>query len=255
MKSQNTSIEAEVIEVPSTNPNVQVKPVVNLSVSTDTLLIGGVLLWALWDKIMKPKVTEKLDGVFAPVEEERRLTNILAQIGIVTKASRVVLAAFHNGALDNAGYHLQKLSTVNAYTAPGNIPMSYPIRDLPIGRIMFEIESMLKANDWVCVQYDESLPQPCKDHLIKNDIQRMCNRLVKVGNLPIGILSLQYSKNHRFEDENCCESRVIRPEYETLMDDLYLEISTIMRRRVIHPSPIHRVFGTLLGTLKIKRNN
>jgi hypothetical protein len=202
---------------------------------------------------MKPKVTEKLDGVFAPVEEERRLTNILAQIGIVTEASRVVLAAFHNGALDNAGYHLQKLSTVNCYTAPGHIPMNYPIRDLPIGRIMFEIESMLKANDWVCVQYDESMPQPCKDHLIKNDIQRMCNRLVKVGNLPIGILSLQYSKTHKFEDEICCNSRVIRPEYETLMDDLYLEISTIMRRRVIHPSPIHRVFGTLLGTLKLKK--
>jgi hypothetical protein len=242
-----------VIEVPISNPQPQ--PLVNFTLSTDTLLIGGVLVWALWDKVMKPKVTEKLDGVFAPVEEERRLTNILAQIGIVTKASRVVLAAFHNGALDNAGYHLQKLSTVNAYTSPGNIPMNYPIRDLPIGRIMFEIEAMLKANDWVCVQYAEDLPQPCKDHLIKNDIQRMCNRLVKVGNLPIGILSLQYSKNHRFDvdDETCCNTRVIRPEYETLMDDLYLEISTIMRRRVIHPSPIHRVFGTLLGTLKVKK--
>ena len=114
---------------------------------------------------------------------------------------------------------------------------------------------MLKSSDWVCVTYDESLPQPCKDHLMKNDIQRMCNRLVKVGNLPIGILSLQYSKNHQFE-ENCddnCNVKVIRPEYETLMDDLYLEISSIMRRRVIHPSPIHRVFGTLLGTLKMGR--
>ena len=235
----------------------QYKPTINFTFSTDTLLIFGVLCWALWDKIMKPKVVEKLDGVFAPVQEERRLTNILAQIGIVTKASRVILAAFHNGALDNAGYHLQKLSTVNCYTAPGHIPMNYPIRELPIGRIMFEIEEMLKANDWVCVQYDDSLPQPCKDHLIKNDIQRMCNRLVKVGNLPIGILSLQYSKTHQFEkgDEICCNYRVIRPEYQTLMDDLYLEISTIMRRRVIHPSPIHRVFGTLIGTLKVKRSN
>lgn len=241
-----------IAETPVQPPNSS-KPQINLTVSTDTLLIIGFFIYALWDKIMKPRVVEKLDGVFAPIQEERRLTNILAQIGIVTKSSRVVLAAFHNGALDNAGYHLQKLSTVNAYTAPGNIPMSFPIRDLPIGRIMFEIEEMLKTDDWVCVRYSEDLPQACKDHLIKNDIQRMCNRLVKVGNLPIGILSLQYSKNYSFEDENCCDTKVIRPEYETLMDDLYLEISTIMRRRVIHPSPIHRVFGTLLGTLKLKK--
>lgn len=241
-----------ITEAPVQHQN-NTKPQINFTISTDALLIGGFLIYALWDKIMKPRVVEKLDGVFAPIQEERRLTNILAQIGIVTKSSRVVLAAFHNGALDNAGYHLQKLSTVNSYTAPGNIPMNFPIRDLPIGRIMFEIEDMLKTDDWVCVHYSEDLPQPCKDHLIKNDIQRMCNRLVKVGNLPIGILSLQYSKTHKFENEDCCDSKVIRQEYETLMDDLYLEISTIMRRRVIHPSPIHRVFGTLLGTLKLKK--
>lgn len=234
------------IEVPSNNFNLP--SAINITITPDTFIVAGVLFWALWDKIMKPRVVEKLDGVFAPVQEERRLTNILAQIGIVTKASRVVLAAFHNGALDNAGYHLQKLSTVNAYTSPGSLPMTYPIRDLPIGRIMFEIEEMLKNDgDWVCVLYDESLPQPCKDHLLKNDIRKMCNRLVKVGNLPIGILSLQYSKIN----SNVCSSEIIEKEYRALMDDLYMEISTIMRRRVIHPSPIHRVFGTLLGTLKL----
>lgn len=245
----------ELIEVPLSSQQIAPqRPTINLTFSTDTILILTFLIWAIWDKVMKPTVVEKLDGVFAPVQEERRLTNILAQIGIVTKASRVVLAAFHNGSLDTSGYHLQKLSTVNCYTAPSNIPMSYPIRDLPIGRIMFEIEEMLKVDDWVCVSYAEDLPQPCKDHLLKNDIQRMCNRLVKVGNLPIGILSLQYSRNHKFDDDFvCCQDKIIRPEYETLMNDLYLEISTIMRRRVIHPSPIHKVFGTLLGTIKLKK--
>lgn len=251
MEAQNTLIQKNVVEVPSSNP---IKPVqkVEFVISTDAILIGGVLVWALWDKIMKPSVTEKLDGVFAPVQEERRLTNILAQIGIISGASRVVLATFHNGSLDASGYHLQKLSTVNAYTAPGHSPMAYPIRDLPIGRIMYEIEEMLKVDDWVCTTYSEDLPQPCKDHLIKNDIQRMCNKLVRVGNLPIGILSLQYSKT-RNEEPPHCESEIIRKEYQSLMEDLYCEISTIMRRRVIHPSPIHKVFGTLLGTLKVKK--
>lgn len=255
-----------IVEIsPNTKQQLDTTPKFSINISSDTILIVGFLIYALWDKIMKPRVVEKLDGVFAPVQEERRLTNILAQIGIVTKASRVVLAAFHNGALDAAGYHLQKLSTVNTYTAPGHTPMAYPIRDLPIGRIMFEIEDMLKTPGWVCVKYDESLPQPCKDHLIKNDIEKMCNRLVKVGNLPIGILSLQYAKGHGNQihiNPNCqsgvCnvtadDTEIIEPAYKTLMDDLYLEISTIMRRRVIHPSPIHRIFGTVLGTLKIKK--
>jgi hypothetical protein len=240
--------KSSIIEVSSSN-NTHQAPYINLTITPDTFIVAGVLFWALWDKLMKPRVVEKLDGVFAPVQEERRLTNILAQIGIVTKASRVVLAAFHNGALDNAGYHLQKLTTVNAYTAPGNLPMAYPIRDLPIGRIMFEIEEMLKDDDWVCVVYDDSLPQPCKDHLLKNDIKKMCNRLVKVGNLPIGILSLQYSKTYN----NACSKEIVESVHQSLMDDLYLEISTIMRRRVIHPSPVHRIFGTLIGTLKLKK--
>jgi hypothetical protein len=240
--------KSSIIEVSSSN-NTHQAPYINLTITPDTFIVAGVLFWALWEKLMKPRVVEKLDGVFAPVQEERRLTNILAQIGIVTKASRVVLAAFHNGALDNAGYHLQKLTTVNAYTAPGNLPMAYPIRDLPIGRIMFEIEEMLKDDDWVCVVYDDSLPQPCKDHLLKNDIKKMCNRLVKVGNLPIGILSLQYSKTYN----NVCSTEIVESVHQSLMDDLYLEISTIMRRRVIHPSPVHRIFGTLIGTLKLKK--
>ena len=79
--------------------------------------------------------------------------------------------------------------------------------------------------------------------------QSTARYLVKVGNLPIGILSLQYSKT----SSNVCSSEIIEKEHETLMDDLYMEISSIMRRRVIHPSPIHRVFGTLLGTLKLKK--
>lgn len=236
----------EEIQVPSNIPETP-KLVINLS--SDVILIGGILIWALWDKLMKPSVVEKLDGVFAPVEEERKLTNILAQIGIITGASRVVLAAFHNGALDSDGYHLQKLSTVNTYTAPGKLPMANPIKDLPIGRIMFEIEDMLKAGDkgWVVTRYADSLPQPCKDHLLKNNIYKMANRLVRVGNLPIGILSLQY------EDEKHSFETLVEDHHESLMNDLYTQISVIMRRRIIHPSPLKRGFMFITQYLGSKK--
>lgn len=242
--AKNNGSHIEINAFPG-NDNV---PRVDISLTSDTIIVFGILVWFLWNKVMKPTVVDKLDGVFAPIEEERKLNGVLAQIGIITGASRVVLAAFHNGALDSEGYHLQKLSTVNTYTAPNHMPMTYPIRDLPIGRIMFEIEEMMKTPDWVVTRYSDDLPQPCKDHLLKNSIYKMANKLIRVGNLPIGILSLQY------EDERHLYESVVLDQHKDLMDDLYNQISVIMRRRIVHPSPVHRIFGTLLGTIKIKRS-
>lgn len=130
MPSINIIRTQEVPKSPDAPPGTNI----NLSLSTDTLLFAGAFLWLLWDKLMKPTIAKSLDGVFAPIEEEKRLTAILAQIGIITHADRVVLAAFHNGQIDRYGFHLQRLTTVNQYTAPGHEPMNYPIRDLPIGR-------------------------------------------------------------------------------------------------------------------------
>jgi hypothetical protein len=245
--------KTSIIEVPIPD-NKDKLPDVNLHVSTDVVVVSGILIWALFSKVIYPAIKEKLNNIFTPIEEERKLSNILAQIGIITNASRVILAAFHNGALDSAGYHLQKLSTVNSYTAPGSITMNYPIRDLPIGRILYEIEEMVREDDWVCVTYNEDLPQQCKDHLLRNDIKRMCNRLVKVGNLPIGILSVQYTTTETLDctEKIFCADQLIEKEHEYLMEDLYRQISTIMRRRLIYPSRVHRVFGTLLGTINIK---
>ena len=96
----------------------------NVTLTADGLITLIALAWLAWDRLLKSRVVSKLDGVFAPIEEERILNNLLAQVGVITNASRVVLAAFHNGAIDNCGYHLTKLSTINSYTAPGRLPMT-----------------------------------------------------------------------------------------------------------------------------------
>lgn len=216
-------------------------PAVNITLGADTLLIVGGIGWVLWERLIKAKVVSKLDGVFAPIEEERRLNNLLAQVGVITNSSRVVLAAFHNGAIDNCGYHLTKLSTINSYVAPGRLPMTVPIRDLPVGRIMYELEEMLNPNceRWSCVRYSEDLPAPCRDHLKKNNINFMCNRLVRVGNLPIGILSLQ------FDDAERRRPPIDEEPHAKLLEELYDEISSIMRRRIVHPGPLKKLLMRL----------
>lgn len=223
-----------------------------LSVSTDFMLVLALVFWIIWDRITRPSITKKLDGVFAPIEEERRLSAILAQIGIITGASRVILAAFHNGALDNAGYHLQKLSTVNTYVAPGCEAMSAPIKDLPIGRIMYELEAMMKTENWWCSEYRDNLPEPCKDHLSKNRIYKMCNKLVRVGNLPIGILSLQCeSKEKCYNSISKCTDKIINTEHEILMNELYNEVASTMRRRIVHPGMVTKFAKQLLNVKSI----
>lgn len=219
-------------------------PPINVTFSTDTLLFIAGLSWFVWDRFLKNRIANKLDGVFAPIEEERRLNNLLAQVGVITQASRVVLTAFHNGEIDNAGYHLTKLSTINTYTASGSLPMAVPIRDLPVGRIMFEIEQLLDLKDeiWSRTEYTEDLPQPCKDHLLKNNISVMYNRLVYVGKLPIGILSIQFDRGERRWPS------MSDPQHANLLNDLYNEISSIMRRRIIHPGPLKRFVSYLRST-------
>lgn len=218
-----------------TQPIQQSSAPIQFTFGTDAVLASAALLWLLWDRALRPTVTSKLEGVFTPIEEERKLSSLLAQIGVITSSTRVVLCAFHNGALDNAGYHLQKLTTINTYTAPGKEPMAHAIRDLPIGRIMIELEAMIKTTGWVTTEYDDSLPEACKTHLKTNSIYRMHNRLIRVGNLPIGILSLQYDskEEHQFPVDSELYSR--------LLDDLYDQIALIMKRRIVHPSPLKKL--------------
>jgi hypothetical protein len=220
---------------------IPVRQPVQITMSADALLLLGALGWLLWRKLVRPSVVQQLDGVFAPIEEERQLTAMLAQIGAVTGASRVVLAAFHNGQIDNFGFHLQKLTTVNQYVAPGCEPMPFPIRDLPIGRVIVELELLMANPGWVTVELEESLPQACQDHLRRNEMRRMTNRLIRVGNLPIGILSLQYVMGERRLPD------LAGSPYDAILERLVEDIGSIMRRRVIHPGRLRLLLGKLLG--------
>lgn len=219
-------------------------PHLNVTVTGDSLLVMGLLSWLVWDRLIKSKVVTHLDGVFQPVEEERKLSNLLAQIGLITHASRVILAALHNGSITAGGYSLTKISTVNAYTAPGSSPMATPIRDLPIGRIMLELEMLLdpaNAGRWLEVHDSDALPDACLDYLRSNDISAQFSRVVTVGSLPIGILACQYSAAERRRPPVGSEI------HADLLEDLYDQIAAVMRRRIIHPGPARRIWMKLRG--------
>jgi hypothetical protein len=235
-----------------TVPSQQQQPLVvppreiHLSLNADGILLLIALAWLAWDRLLKTRVTAKFDSLFESVQDERSLSNILAQV--------VVLGAFHNGAIDAAGYHLIKLSTINSFTAPGHLPMARPIRDLPVGRIMLEIEGMIAAEQqgdspWLVTDINEDLPAACRDHLTRNNIALMYCRLVRVGNLPIGILSLQYDPGEERRPPLSQEPQA------RILEDCFKQVSVIMRRRIVHPSLIKRFWMCFRGGCVSQRNS
>jgi hypothetical protein len=227
-KSQSTQ------STQSTQPATQ--PPVNVTFTGDSVLVIGFALWALVTKVIAPMTLTKVDNFLNQIQKEKEINTSLAQIGIITNASRVILCAFHNGQVDFTGYHLQKMSAINSYIAKDSSGMASPIRDILIGSFIEEIQMMLETDDWVTSKCNEDLPQACRDYLSRNGIQCIHNRLVKVGNLPIGILSVQYGNEERDKFD-----LTVKENKETL-DALYFEVSEIMRTRFIKPSPLRKLF-------------
>ena len=221
---------------------------ININVSLDTVLFAIFVLWIIWKRAIQPSFAEQIGSLLIPVEEERKLNTLLAQIGVITNASRVILGAFHNGAVDSEGYHLQRFSSINSYIREGCTPMSVQIKNLSIIKLVNELDMMEKVPDWHEVRYRDDLPEACKAHMNNNNIACMYNRLVKIGNLPIGILSLQYVRDYDFELE---DGTITRHSYEGLLEDLFTQVTAIMRRRIVHPSPIKKVSNRIMGLLKV----
>jgi hypothetical protein len=207
---------------------------VHITFGADAVMLCMFVGWFLYKTLIADTIAKKLDGVFAPVQEERRISTLLAQIGILTRAHRVLVTAFHNGTLDQTGYHLQKISTTNQYLAQGAPAMAKPLSNLPIGRIMYELEELLSTDDWVEIKHNPELPPACREHLEFNSIKSMQNCLIKVGNLPIGILSIQYTTT--MNSEPVTQAELNAP----LLKELVNSISAIMRRRVVHPGPLKK---------------
>lgn len=238
---------AEVVTDQGSTPSPRVTTGdVNVTLSADALLlIGGLTAWlmrSLWVRVMQPHVVSKLDSAFAPVEEERNLNLMVTQVGLLTQASRVILAAFHNGSVDHTGYHYNKLTAVNTYAAPGAKLPRQPVHNLPMGRVMPELESLIRSPaTWVHYNTGDSrLAEGCRNYMQNNGIHRISNHLVRVGNLPIAILSVQW------DDPESAGTVDLAPPYSGLMEQALVQMSIYMRRRVVQPTP----FQTLAARLK-----
>lgn len=226
------------VQIPSALPKAL--PVPDVVIGFDGILLLVFLSWLFYKHILYDKIIKHIQDAFRPQAEEDRIKEILPQIGILAAAHRVVFVSFHNGSLDSNGYHLQKITAIHTYLAPGAPAMTKPIRNLPIEKIMYELVELFKSpTGWSTIQKSPDLPPSCRAHLDLNFIYRMHNRLLKIGNLPIGILSIQYTDN--LKDPELSDSELISP----LMEDLIASLTFILQSRITDPGPFKRILDQI----------
>jgi hypothetical protein len=121
-----------------------------------------------------------------------------------------------------------------------------PIKNLHLSKIEKEIKLLKDSKTWVSTDAnDPNLNQSCKDYLMSRDIVKMANRMIRIGNVDIGVLSIQYCKGHSTEfscNVECTHKKEGVCPYSIWIEELYNEICQIMRRRVVHPGPIKKFF-------------
>jgi hypothetical protein len=234
-----SNVPAPEIEVPLPVPPDSGMPD-HIVVGADGVLLLGFLLWMFYKQILYKLVISRLQAAFRPAGQDERIKEILPQIAVLAGAHRVTFIGFHNGSTDATGYHLQKISTIHTYLVPGAPPMVKPIHNLPIDKIMYELAELYRSsNGWACITRSENQPIPCKAHLDTNFISKMHNKLLMVGNLPVGILSIQYTNNLVMHEATASDLG------SPLMESLLFSLTSILQTRITEPGALIKILDKI----------
>lgn len=212
---------------------------INLTVSADGLLLVLVAGWVVWSQLLRGWFVRRFQLLLSPPQESRYLLDLLAQIAVLTSATRVAVGSFHAGELSALGFAFTRVTIVSCYVAHGRLPLSSQARDLPISRISADVEDLLMhgLSSWRLVEAGPHLPAPCRDYLRRNQIACLYGRLVLLGQLPIGILNLQ------FEDAHLAPADLCATAWAQQLEELFEEVSQVLRSRRLRPPLWRRILA------------
>lgn len=211
----------------------------NLTISADGLLLVLVAGWLVWTQVLRGWFVRRFQLLLSPPQESRYLLDLLAQIAVLTSATRVAVGSFHSGELSELGFAFTRVTIVSCYVAHGRLPLSSQARDLPISRISADVEDLLVhgLSSWRLVEAGAHLPGPCRDYLRRNQIACLYGRLVLLGQLPIGILNLQ------FEDSQAAPADLCATGWSQRLEELFEEVSQVLRSRRLRPPLWRRILA------------
>ncbi|MDM7954557.1 MAG: hypothetical protein QUV07_15260 [Cyanobium sp. CZS 25K] len=223
-------------ELPSLGP-------LHLSLSADGLLLLGVAGWLLWRSVLHDTVMGRIGALLGTQQDGRYMADLLAQVAVLTGASRVVLGSFYSPSLTVYGYAFSRVTIVSSYVSLGRLPLALETKDLPIERIRQDLEVLIAhgVDTWHLVRLSSLLPVPCQDYLQRNGISFLYGRLIMLEGTPIGIINIHFDTPLAAAEDP--------PElpHGELLEAIYRELSRLVRGRMLRPSLFRRLFNVWAG--------
>jgi len=129
-------------------------PTLDLSVSADALVLLGTCGWLIWRRFLRQVVLSRFGFLLGSQQNARYLVELLAQVAVLTGASRVALGTFYNPELLTTGYGYTRVAILSCYVAPGRLPLDVESRSMPMERIRADMQDLLDhaAGGWRLVE-------------------------------------------------------------------------------------------------------
>lgn len=212
---------------------------INLSLSADGLLLVGVAGWLVWRRFLRELVLRRVGALLGEEHDARYVLELLAQVAALTGATRVAVGSFYNPRMSIDGYGFTRVTIVSCYVARGRLPLDLQTRDMLLDRIRGDVDDLLRNAPcgWRLVRAGPHLPTACRDYLLRNNIVFMYGRLVMLGGLPVGIINIQ------FDDPDHPPTDPSSVPHAARLEHLYLELSRVVRGRMLRPPIWQRLFN------------
>jgi hypothetical protein len=214
---------------------------VNFDFTLDTLIIIGLAAFALWRRVVRPFLVERFYWAINPFEEERKIPILLAQMKAVTNASQVLVGTFHNGEIDHRGYHLKKFSVIYFWGKDGIISSRSLPTNIPAEKLTAEIDRTIETKGWNHAALKDMKDRNCISYLEDNGLSATSTRMIMMGNIPIGMISIQYATDD-FENRELNDYSV-----NAVLEDLFNQLQSLMKRRFKHSIENANVFKKLFN--------
>lgn len=211
----------------------------NFDFTLDSVIIMTLLGFAIWRKFLRPMLVERFYWVINPFEEERKIPILLAQIQAVADAKCVMVGSFHNGEVDSRGYHLKKYSVIYHWSQ-NELNQRYLPANLLIDNLSPSVRKAMESNEWAHVHIEENYDDECQSYLRENNLCAISMRLIQMGNIPIGLLTIQYDSDdldNSLKTQGCYGNAVL--------DELFLQLQGLMKRRFQHSIQNANIFKKL----------
>jgi len=233
---------------PQVGPKAEPQIVIDLGVEATAVMVAAGFI--VYDRLVRPIVLKKLLSSSHPLEEQKKLNELVAQLGGITQSDRVLLWTFHNGELDTTlGYHYAKATVTNSWLKNQLDRADAHRANVPFGLIRDEIETLL--NDPLSTQMMVREGDcTCESDLAPDQATLVFNRLIKIVNVPLGLVSVQYDMPS--EDRKRVAVQAILGEGETsiLFNKVVAQIDGVMKGRAVRPSLVERLKDYLIARIR-----